>query len=144
MTGNAHPADRGQTRVPASDGGDTTVERPSPAAAGGQGVHCRACGSTLWPAQQYGCERCGADSTDLHLVDLAGTGRLLSFATVYSHPDLPTPYTVVEVALDSGQLIRGVWAEPASPGHPAVGIRVLATGTGAGDRTAFRLDEPLR
>lgn len=119
MTGDALPS-----RRQAAAGEDAPLHDTLP---GPRGVHCRACGTTLWPPQEYGCERCGADGTQLQLVELPGSGVLTSYAAVYSHPQLPTPYTVVEVVLDGGQLVRGLWS--AGP-EPVVGTRVAAVGQG--------------
>lgn len=63
----------------------------------------------MFPAQDYGCERCGAHGAALQRVELCARGTISSWATVHVHTPRPTPlYTVVEVRLDAGPLIRGL------------------------------------
>ncbi|MEU4233779.1 hypothetical protein AB0F17_56690 [Nonomuraea sp. NPDC026600] len=61
-------------------------------------------------------------------------GRLRSFATVYVHPEIEQPFTVVEVVLDAGPLVRAVGDAPVDGRS---GGRVIATRLGLGDRPYF-------
>jgi uncharacterized protein len=74
------------------------------------GTRCGACGGTFFPPLAIGCERCG--SADLRPVTLAARGRLHSFATVHFHRggDIEAPFTVGEIVLDDGPVIRATMA----------------------------------
>jgi uncharacterized OB-fold protein len=73
-----------------------------------RGVRCRACGRTAYPAQEFGCERCGAYGTDLETVELSGNGTVLALLTVHEHPDpnVPTPATIAGIQLEEGPVLR--------------------------------------
>lgn len=73
-----------------------------------KGGQCQSCGYIFYPYQTYGCERCG--STEITCRDITPNGRLISWATVYIHPDKrrPAPFTVGEVELDTGPVIRAI------------------------------------
>ncbi|WP_342132373.1 hypothetical protein [Hydrogenophaga sp. OTU3427] len=79
-------------------------------------------GHVSFPPQRYGCQVSGEYGEDLQDVLLTGRGRLHAIATVHIHPKpLPaTPFTVVEVAMDDGPLVRGLLsashALPLAPG----------------------------
>ena len=45
-------------------------------------VHCSSCGAEVFPAQTYGCIRCGADGSSLEPLALGTSGTLMSFAVV--------------------------------------------------------------
>ncbi|GAA5232528.1 hypothetical protein FOZ76_00570 [Verticiella sediminum] len=74
-------------------------------------VRCT-CGHVAFPPQAYGCERCGRDGDALTIGRLDGAGRLLASARVHLHAaDYPkAPFTVVEVALDDGPVVRALLA----------------------------------
>ncbi|MEW2353330.1 OB-fold domain-containing protein [Spirillospora sp. NPDC029432] len=88
-----------------------------------RGVRCRACGRTAYPAQEFGCERCGAYGPELEPVELSGHGTVLALLTVHEHPDpaVPTPATVAAVQLDEGPVLRA-----RVDGVPAAGAAVTA------------------
>ncbi len=79
-------------------------------------------GHISFPPQRDGCEVSGDHGDDLQDVLLTGRGRLHAIATVHIHPrpQPATPFTVVEVALDDGPLVRGLLsasqALPLAPG----------------------------
>ena len=81
-----------------------------------KGVRCAACGEVAFPPQHYGCERCGA--TDLADVELPPQGVVLGSAEVHIHaqPYPPVPFTVAEVRLDAGPVVRALLAVPAGAG----------------------------
>ncbi len=86
-----------------------------------------ACGYIFFPMQTYGCEVCGRHGEALQPRTLRGSGRLVASATVHIHADKarPTPFTVVEVALEQGPTVRTLLAEDA--GDPAPGAPLCAT-----------------
>ncbi|MCE7929394.1 MAG: hypothetical protein DYG91_13020 [Chloroflexi bacterium CFX7] len=96
------------------------------------GRQCISCGLRLFPPQEYGCPGCGALADQLLAVELPAIGRLHSFAVVNLHPVLPTPYTIVEVELDSGPLIRALFDPEEAP---AIGERVIGQGATYGRGT---------
>lgn len=75
------------------------------------GSRCLACGATFFPPLGIGCERCG--SQDLSPVTLAAAGTVHATATVHRHAgkDIEAPFTVAEIVLDDGPLIRGLLTE---------------------------------
>ncbi len=95
---------------------------------------CRRCSSTTWPEQPFGCERCGAHGDDLAVLEVPARGTLQAFATVHTHPTVPVPFTVIEVLLDAGMVVRAV----CDTEHvPTIGTPVRAVGRGAADRLLF-------
>ena len=73
-----------------------------------RGVRCRLCGRTAFPAQDFGCERCGAHGRDLEPAELSGRGTVLALVTVHEHPDpaVPTPATIAGIQLAEGPVLR--------------------------------------
>jgi uncharacterized OB-fold protein len=90
------------------------------------GSRCSSCGRVTFPALAIGCDACGAGEASLEPVDLETAGSLYTFATVHLHRggDLEVPFTIGEVQLDAGPLIR-VTMGPDQP-DLAVGDRVRA------------------
>lgn len=90
-----------------------------------RGVQCR-CGHRAFPPQHQGCEVCGAYGDALVDALFSGCGRLLASATVHrhAHPYPAVPYTVAEVALDDGPVVRGLLAHGA-PAGLARGARLV-------------------
>ena len=88
------------------------------------GTNCKACGSVFIPPITLGCEKCGAAPDQLRPTSLAASGTLHSVATVHMHAgkDIEAPFTVAEVRLDSGPLIRALMIKPA--GAADIGKRV--------------------
>jgi uncharacterized OB-fold protein len=79
------------------------------------GSRCDACGRTAFPPITIGCDVCGAEETSLQAVELEAVGRLYSFATVHLHRgELETPFTIGEIQLEAGPLIRA----PMAPDQP--------------------------
>lgn len=74
------------------------------------GGKCQDCGHIFFPMQRFGCVRCGSEN--LVEYKLAGTGKVVTAATVHVHPDpsRPTPFTIVAVALDDGPAVRALAA----------------------------------
>lgn len=85
-----------------------------------RGVHCTGCGADLFPPQEYGCIRCGAYGERLEERDLPTEGTVLSFAEVHVHQSHPVPFTLADVELDAGPIVRAALA----PGSkPRIGLR---------------------
>jgi uncharacterized OB-fold protein len=76
--------------------------------------------------QTYGCERCGSHGNALRPEPLSTRGTLLASAVVHLHADKnrPAPFTIVEVALDDGPVVRSLLAEDG--GDVAPGQRMSA------------------
>lgn len=75
------------------------------------GDRCTACGAVFFPALRWGCERCGAAALEPAVLDAAGT--LLTYATVrLADP----PYTIGEIALDAGPVVRARLLPPDGAG----------------------------
>jgi uncharacterized OB-fold protein len=93
-----------------------------------RGVRCRACGRTAFPAQEFGCERCGAHGEDLEPVELSGHGTVLALLTVHEHPDpaVPTPSAVAGIQLEEGPVLRA----RVGAGVDAAGTAVTAAADG--------------
>ncbi len=88
-----------------------------------KGTRCDVCGSTSFPPMTIGCATCGSDA--LVSVPLVAAGELYSFATVHLHraKDIEVPFTIGEISLDDGPLIRAVMTT--NDGF-AIGDRVVA------------------
>lgn len=85
------------------------------------GSSCAQCGSNFFPPLAIGCERCG--HTELVPVTLAAAGKVHATATVYLHQgkDIEAPFTVAEIALDDGPLIRALLTEVTD--EDVIGVR---------------------
>lgn len=98
-----------------------------------KGVQCTACKVVAFPPQHYGCERCG--NAELVDVDLSPVGVVLGSAEVHIHakPYPPVPFTVAEVRLDAGPVVRALLnteGQMALPGKRVHGV--LREGAEAG------------
>lgn len=91
------------------------------------GIRCRRCGQVAYPAQAFGCERCGAVGDDLEPSAFTGRGTVLASAVVHLHRgrDIAAPFTVAAIQLAEGPTVRGVMD---TNGHVAQGTRVAAVG----------------
>ena len=99
---------------------------------------CPTCALVAFPAERYGCERCGTLPDTMAHVEVAPTGEVRSAALVHRHHDaaLPVPFVVVVVALDGGPVLKGVLVAGAEA--PAIGVRVHGVSTGGDFR--FEVD----
>ncbi|MEZ0366908.1 zinc ribbon domain-containing protein [Mycobacterium sp. pUA109] len=85
------------------------------------GVECTRCERVYFPPLDIGCESCGA--TELTPTTLAATGIVFAVATLHQHPgNPPAPFTIAEVLLDAGPLIRAMVHPDA--GDLEIGARV--------------------
>lgn len=91
-----------------------------------RGSRCAACGRAFVPPLALGCEVCGAPEASLEPIELAAGGTLYSVATVHLHAgkDIDAPFTMAEIVLDDGPLIRATMADLTEP--DAIGARVTA------------------
>lgn len=91
-----------------------------------QGVRCDACGLVAFPKQDYGCIRCGAHGAALREEQIAAEGTLTSFAVVRNHQSHAVPFTLGEIQLSAGPVVRALLAEaePHAPGERYVGREI--------------------
>ena len=87
---------------------------------------CGACGTVSFPPMTVGCEVCGAPEDQLANTPIAAAGTVHSVATVHLHrgKDIEAPFTMAEVKLDDGPLIRATLLEVVEV--EAIGRRVEA------------------
>ncbi len=83
-----------------------------------RGQRCGRCGRVSFPPNPYGCESCGTFGEDVADMRLPGKGRLLAFVTTNhaNQRDIPVPYTVASIALESGPVIRALMNTPTDEG----------------------------
>jgi uncharacterized protein len=75
------------------------------------GTRCRRCRTAYFPPMDIGCEVCGATDDDLQPTLLAAAGVVHSLAEVHVHQGTTvTPFTIAEVLLAAGPLIRAMLA----------------------------------
>jgi uncharacterized protein len=91
------------------------------------GVECAQCGRVYFPPVGIGCEICGAPADRLQPTALAAAGIVHAVAEVHLSPaKIETPFTIAEIVLDGGPLIRAMV-------HPDV-----TDGLKIGDRVSAR------
>lgn len=100
------------------------------------GMRCGACGALAFPAQTYGCIRCGAHGERLESQAIATNGALLTYAVVRSHPSHAVPFTLAEVQLDAGPIVRVQLAET-TPHTPGTRVTAIAVEDDAGPHLEF-------
>ena len=96
---------------------------PTPVTPTLNGVTCAECGLVYFPPIGLGCEVCGAPEERLEHTTLAADGVVHAAATVTATTRAAAPFTVAEIVLDSGPLIRAM----IHPDSPAVNIGDRAT-----------------
>jgi uncharacterized protein len=86
---------------------------------------CGGCHAVFFPYQSFGCERCGRYGADLAVRVLTSRGAVQAATVVHLHADprRAAPFTVVEVRLDDGPVVRAVAADGTAV---AAGTRVEA------------------
>jgi uncharacterized OB-fold protein len=85
------------------------------------GRHCAACGTDSFPPQDYGCVVCGAHGDTFAARSLRTEGTLLCFTQVQVHETEPVPFSLGDVELDCGPVVRGRLAADVAP---EIGARV--------------------
>jgi len=103
-------------------------------------MKCVTCGVVLFPPQRFGCVSCGAAPEQLRPIAIPAMGRIHSFAVVHRHPSHPTPYTIAEIELATGLLVRGLVAE-GTPLHRALRVAGKAQPVGGGAQLVFGAEE---
>jgi uncharacterized OB-fold protein len=93
-----------------------------------RGDRCTRCATPFFPASRWGCECCGAPADALEPASLDAVGLLLTFATVRLGD---APYTIGEILLDAGPVIRASML-PADGEGLDFGARVRGRLVGAG------------
>jgi uncharacterized OB-fold protein len=94
------------------------------------GRTCRRCELLTIPGEPYACERCGAPHEEHVDTECDSAGRIRAIAVVHRHArkEPATPFTIVEVELDAGPVIRaqltGSQLESASIGNRVAGTLV--------------------
>ena len=83
------------------------------------GTRCASCGRVSFPPLSIGCDVCGALEAQLEPVDLAARGVVHSVVAVHlHHGDVEAPFTIGEILLDSGPLVRAVVSGSLAIGEP--------------------------
>jgi hypothetical protein len=91
---------------------------------------CKRCKLLTIPGEPFACERCGALREEHVDTECDSAGAVRAIAVVHRHAreQPPTPFTVVEVELDAGPVIRtqlvGPGLESARIGNRVVGTLV--------------------
>jgi len=107
------------------------------------GRTCKHCELLTIPGEPFACERCGALREELVDTECDSTGEVRAIAVVHRHArkEPETPFTIVEVELDAGPVIRAQLVGPdlelASIGSRVVGTRIEG-------RVAMMLDSEKR
>jgi uncharacterized OB-fold protein len=101
------------------------------------GTRCSACGRVYFPPLPVGCEVCGASEDRLDTAALEARGVIYSLARVYVHQGAPeAPFTIAEIQLDGGPLIRGTLSADAGEleiGQPVSAVWAVTRTDASGD-----------
>jgi uncharacterized protein len=90
------------------------------------GAECGHCGRVYFPPIGIGCEMCGATGDALTPTVLATVGTVYALAEVHlHHGSPPAPFTIAEIVLDAGPLVRAM-VHPDAAGLQ-VGSRVVGS-----------------
>ncbi|MBK9611510.1 MAG: OB-fold domain-containing protein [Dehalococcoidia bacterium] len=98
------------------------------------GRHCAACGTDSFPPQDYGCVVCGAHGHTFEARSLPTEGTLLTFTAVRVHETEPVPFSLGDVELDCGPVVRAKLAQTVPP---QIGAKVLGVIVTDGDAERF-------
>ncbi len=107
--------------------------------AGGTVLHamkCAACAMVLFPPQRFGCVACGAAPGQLRPTAVPAVGRVHAFAVVHRHQSHSTPYTIAEIELDAGLLVRGL-VEDGTPLRAGLRVAGKANDIDGADQLVF-------
>lgn len=113
------------------DPGSAVAERDPAGNLTLRGTACVTCGYRAFPAQDLGCERCGAHGDALSVARLAGTGTITAAAVVHRHdgPEITAPFTAAAIVLDDGPFVHAL-LDGSADAAPAPGTRVRAVAAG--------------
>lgn len=68
---------------------------------------CQQCDRFFYPPMTIGCEVCGADESELREVITPARGHVFAIADAFMAMNAtPTPFTIADVVLDAGPLVR--------------------------------------
>jgi uncharacterized OB-fold protein len=83
-----------------------------------RGTRCARCDTVFFPPLRWGCEVCGGSGDGLTEESVPTGGVLRSFAVVHlsMHPEVAAPYTIGEIQLDAGPVIRALMTSPDGQG----------------------------
>ena len=82
---------------------------------------CEPCGRLFFPPQSYGCEVCGATGGELAVVGVAAVGTLLDAVRVPGGDGTRPGFTVAEIRLAAGVVVRALAADGMTSGTEVVG-----------------------
>jgi uncharacterized OB-fold protein len=99
------------------------------------GTQCARCQTVYFPPLGLGCEVCGATDDALERAVIAAVGTVHSLATVHvHHGQPPAPFTIAEIQLDAGPLIRAMLTGERGPIGIGDTVSALWTVTDTTDR----------
>lgn len=104
---------------------------------------CQRCELLTIPGEPYACERCGAPHEEHVDTECDSAGMIRAIAVVHRHArkEPATPFTIVEVALDAGPVIR---AQLTGPQLESASIGNRVAGTLVEGRVAMTLESEKR
>jgi uncharacterized OB-fold protein len=107
------------------------------------GRTCKRCKLLTIPGEPFACERCGALREEHVDTECDSAGRIRAIAVVHRHArkEPPTPFTIVEVELDAGPVIR---AQLAGSHLESASIDCRVVGTLIEGRIAMQLESETR
>jgi uncharacterized OB-fold protein len=95
------------------------------------GTRCARCQTVHCPPLGLGCEVCGATDDALERAVIAAVGTVHSLATVHvHHGQPPAPFTIAEIQLDAGPLIRAMLTVDRGPIGIGDAVSAVWTATG--------------
>ena len=100
------------------------------------GRHCSVCGTDSFPPQDYGCTVCGAHGDAFKARTLPTEGTLLTFTAVQIHETEPVPFSLGDVELDCGPVVRGKLAATVAS-QAGVRVRAAIVSSGVEERLEF-------
>ena len=101
---------------------------------------CISCGTLLFPPKFY-CAHCGGEK--MEWIELKGTGRVVTFTTVYYGPagfENETPYTIAIAEFPDGIQMLGHMDKGIDAGSIKIGIKVKAVPVKHGDRCWYQFE----
>jgi uncharacterized OB-fold protein len=106
------------------------------------GMICTSCHHISFPAQSYGCEKCGAFGDALRSRKIEAQGQLLAFARVNLHrgKGIKAPFLVGSIQLDDGPSVRCtlIEQEDSELSHGAPMIGKIVQGLSLDDGTSIK------
>jgi len=73
---------------------------------------CTRDGFSAYPADDLGCQMCGATPPELEILEAEGRGTVRAVVTVHRHRGWPdTPFQIAAIQLDAGPVVRTLLLE---------------------------------